>query len=477
MFDSSTLHLFEAGMRLAGTLRVVERNLGFRAPVGMPIPAGILVSPLVKIHRAYKTELDPNDKQRTAFLRAAGAARWAYNWGLRRKMDAYEARKAALAAGVPKAEAPKVPTAIDLHKELVELKKVPQAEGGVPWMYESSKAAPEEALRNLDKAFEGFFRRCKAGKPGSKGFPQFKSRKNGVGGFRLVKARATETHAILPRVGPVKLKERGYLPTRETEGVRVLGTAVSEKTGRWFVSMQVEQELPDPSDLSGLPVIGVDVGIKTLATCSDGVAYENPKALRAGTIKLKRLQRSVSRKVKGSNNREKAKARVARQHVRISNIRKDALHKCSSAITKRASVVVLEDLNVAGMMKNHRLAGAMADAAVGELHRQIRYKAAWRGAQVLTADRWFPSSKTCSCCGHVKAELSLSERLFRCEKCGMTMDRDLNASANLKNLAARLAATACGEVSSGRVGDDSVKLASMKQEPNSGRGLSLPGSV
>lgn len=429
----------------------------------------------MKIHRAYKVELDPNDKQLTAFYAAAGCARWAYNWGLRRKMDAYEARKAALASGVAKADAPKVPTAVDLHRELNLLKKVPKAEGGVPWMYESSKSAPQEALRNLDKAFEGFFRRCKAGKPGPKGFPQFKSRKKGVGGFRL-EAWATETHAVLPRIGKVRLKERGYLPTKGAEGVRVLGSVVTERAGRWFVSMQVEREASEPASAS-LPVVGVDVGITTLATLSDGTRFDNPKALRAGTIRLRRLQRSVSRKVKGSKNREKATAKVARQHLKVASIRQDALHKCSDAITKRASVIVLEDLNVAGMMRNHSVAGALADASVAELHRQIRYKAAWRGATVLTADRWYPSSKTCSGCGCVRAELSLSERVFHCDACGLVMDRDLNAAVNLRSLAASSAVTACGEASSGRGGNVPVKLASVKQEPNTGRGLSPSGSV
>lgn len=433
----------------------------------------------MKINRAYKVELDPNNVQRTALLRAAGCARWAYNWGLRKKIDAYTARREAIAAGVPKADAPKVPTAIDLHRELNLLKKLPIEQGGCPWMYLSSKSAPQEALRNLDKAFANFFRRCKSGKSGPKGFPSFKSKKKGIGGFRL-EASATATHAVLPRIGKVKLKERDYLPTRQTTGVHVLGAAVSERAGRWFVSLQVEQDLSEPTDKSHLPAIGVDVGIKTLAACSDGRVFENPKALRAGTMRLRMLQKSVSRKVKGSNNRRKAVRKVAQQHYRISCIRKDTLHKASDLITKNASVVVLEDLNVVGMLKNRCLARAVADTSMSELHRQIRYKAAWRGVQVLTADRWFPSSKTCSSCGKVKQDLSLSEREFCCGSpggCGVIEDRDLNAAINLRNLAVSSTVTACGEASSGQVGNDSVKLASVKQEPDTDRGLSLIGSV
>ena len=430
----------------------------------------------MKINRAYKTELDPNDVQRTAFLRAAGCARFAYNWGLRKKIEAFELRKAALAAGMPKADAPKVPSAIDLHKELNLLKKVPHEDGGVPWMYESSKSAPQEALRNLDKAFDNFFRRCKSGTKGPKGFPRFKSKKKGIGGFRL-EGSATATHATLPRIDKVKLKERGYLPTLHTPDVRVLGCAVSEQAGRWFVSLQVEQDQQDQQDRSRLPMIGVDVGIKVLATLSDGTVFENPKALKAGTRRLRMLQKSVSRKVKGSNNRRKAKEKVSRQHYRISCVRKNALHACSNAITKRASVIVLEDLNVAGMLKNHCLAKALSDTSMSELHRQITYKAAWRGVQVVVADRWFPSSKICSSCGKVKAELSLSELEFFCDFCGVVEDRDLNAAINLANLAGSSPVTACGESSSGVDRKIDVKLDSVKQESNTDQGLSLFGSV
>ena len=404
----------------------------------------------MKIHRAYRVELDPNNKQVTAFRRAAGCARWAYNWGLKRKIDAWGERKAALAAGVPKAEAPKVPTAMDLHKELNLLKNIPADQGGVPWMYESSKAAPQEALRNLDKAVENFFKKCKSKAKGPKGFPQFKSKKKGIGGFRLIDSDATETHIRLPRIGKVRLKERGYLPTKERTDIRVLGASVSAKVGRWFASLQVEQELPNPVVDPALPVLGVDLGVKVLATCSDGTVYDNPKALKSGTKRLRVLQKAVSRKVKGSSNRRKSVQILARQHYRVSCVRKDALHKASDAITKRASLIVLETLNVAGMLKNHCLARAVADASMGELHRQLLYKAAWRGVPLVLADRWFPSSKKCSSCGNIKKDLMLSDREYKCVECGVVVDRDLNAALNLRNLAGSspvggFATQACGE--------------------------------
>ena len=413
----------------------------------------------MKVLSAYKTELDPNDRQRTALLRHAGAARWAYNFGLRRKVEAYKATG-------------KSPTAIDLHRELNVLKKKPVEDGGVPWMYEISKCAPQEALRHVDRAFQGFFQRCARGAT-RKGFPRFKSRKRGIGGFTLTGAiRAETTHVQLPRLGRLRLKEGGYLPA---DGVKVLAATVTERAGRWFVSLQVEQEiaLPTPEE----HVVGVDVGISALAVTSDGEVFENPKALRTSTTCLRRLQKSVSRKVKGSSNRRKAVAKLARQHYRVACVRQDAIHKATTAIAKQASVVVIESLNVAGMMKNHRLARAIGDAGLAEFHRQLRYKAVWRGGRIVEADRFYPSSKTCSRCGHVKDVLGLGEREFRCESCGLRISRDLNAAINLKNWPSVATVTACGEASAGRVREVPTKLASMKQEPNTDRGLSLIGSV
>ena len=405
----------------------------------------------MKILKAYKVELDPNDKQRSAFMRAAGCARKAYNWGLEQKIKAFELRKAAIAAGVPAADAPKIPTAIDLHKMLNKLKKLPEEQGGMPWMYEVCKSAPQEALRNLDRAFANFFRRCKNKTKGPKGFPQFKSRKkHGIGGFRFGETGVTDTHIKIPRIKePVRLKEHRYLPVKSSN-IHVLSTTVSEKAGRWFCSVQVGQEIPDPEARSHLPVIGVDAGLKVLAACSDGTVFANPKALAGGLRQLRKLQKSVSRKVKDSNNSRKAKKKVARHHYRISCVRKDALHKCSDAITKRASIVVIEDLNVAGMLKNPNLARAVADASMAELHRQIEYKAAWRGVSVVTASRWFPSSKTCSACGQIKSKLLLGDRKYICEFCGLSEDRDFNASINLRGLATgSSSASACQGVCSG----------------------------
>lgn len=379
----------------------------------------------MKILRAWKTELGLNNKQRTACARHAGAARWAYNWGLSRKMEAYKASE-------------KVPSAIDLHKELNQLKK-----GELGWMYEVSKCAPQEALRNLDMAYQHFFRRVKAGTKGKKaGFPRFKSKKNGLGGFRLTGAIHIYANAIqLPRLGRLRLQEVGYLP----EGAKVLNATVSEKGGRWYVSVQVEVEIPEPARTKK-PVAGVDLGIAGLATISDGTIAENPRALKRNLVKLKRLQRSVSRKQKGSQNRKKAVKKLARLHQHIANIRKNTLHALTTHLTKTKSVVVIEDLNVSGMVKNHKLAQAIADVGFYEFRRQLEYKGTWYGCEVVVVNRFFPSSKTCSNCGQIKDAMPLSERVFRCD-CGTEIDRDLNAAINLVNwyTASSAEIYACGD--------------------------------
>jgi putative transposase len=369
------------------------------------------------ILRAYKTELNLNNVQNTACTRHAGAARWAYNWGLGRKMEAYR-------------NGEKVPSAIDLHRELNVLKQ-----GELSWMYEISKCAPQEALRNLDQAYAHFFRRVKEKKAGRKiqaGFPKFKAKKHGLGSFRLTGAIHIYDHAIqLPRLGRLRLKERGYL---SVEGVHILSATVSERAGRWFVSVQVERNIPDPKT-TYKPVVGVDLGILTLATLSDGTRIDNPRALKSSLCKIKRLQRTVSRRKKGSANREKAVRQLARAHLRVANVRKDTLHQVTSRLARTKSAVVLEDLNVSGMAKNHHLAQAIADVGFYEFRRQMMYKGQWYGCQVILADPFYPSSKRCSQCGHIKLEMDLSERVYICDHCGLMIDRDLNAAINLELLA------------------------------------------
>jgi putative transposase len=334
-------------------------------------------------------------------------------------------------------------------------------------MYEVSKCAPQEALRNLDNAFAHFFRRCqlkKAGKlKGKVGFPKRKTRKRGLGGFRLTGAIVVYPDAIqLPRLGRLRIKERGYVPT----DAKVLSATVSEQAGRWYVSGLVQQEQVVPANTG--PVVGVDLGVKTLATLSDGEVAPNPRFLRSCFKKVKRLQRAVSRKRKGSLNRKKAVARLARLHRRIAHQRSDTLHQLTSRLAKTKAVVVIEDLNVAGMLKNHHLAQVISDVGFSEFRRQLTYKAAWYSCRVVVASRWEPSSKTCSACGWRDDDLSLSDRVFHCGHCRLLLDRDLNAAINLEQLAGSSSDSqnACGEASAGYGCEAVVKLAPMKQEPD-----------
>jgi len=362
----------------------------------------------VEINRAYRTELSPDDRQRQRMVQACGAARFAYNWGLRRKTTVMNLNRASI-------ERIKVPTAIDLHKELNGLKATQ-----FPWMYEVSKCAPQEALRDLDAAFTNFFE-------GRARFPTFKSRKHGLGAFTLTGAiEVGPGHVQLPRLGWVRLKENGYLSST----VHINSATVSERAGRWFVSVNVVVQQEEPKSVSG-PVVGVDRGLKSLAVVSDGFVVENPRALHRRERKLKHLQRAVSRKVKGSSKRHNAVRALARLHLEISNVRKDALHKATTKLARTKSVIVVEDLGVRGMMANRRFAKSIADAGWGEFVRQLEYKTAWYGSRLVVADRFFPSTKMCSHCGNIKETMPQSERMYSCERCGTVMGRDLNAAINL----------------------------------------------
>jgi len=407
----------------------------------------------VEILRAYKVEIDPNNVQRTALLKHAGAARFAWNWGLARRKQEYE-------------ETGKSSNAITQHRQLNELKKT-----DFPWMYDVSKAAPQEALRDLDKAYQNFFRRVKKGGE-TPGFPKFKSRKNGIGSFRTTGAIHVENARIkLPRIGWLRLKEHGYIPI---DGIHVLSVTVSESAGHWFVSVQCRQEI-EVAQATGEPV-GVDLGIKELAVVSDGQRFENPKALRKAQSKLKRFQRELSRRKKGGKNREKTRQKIAKAHQRIANIRRDTLHKATSAIvaktkpdSKRPSVVVLEDLNVSGMLSNHCLAQAISDVGFAEFRRQLEYKSVWYGSDLMLADQFFPSSRLCRHCGCINSELKLSDREWTCD-CGAILDRDLNAALNLKSLAVPSVRRKQAERQT--LAESDVRLAvvsqaaSLKQEPS-----------
>jgi putative transposase len=386
---------------------------------------------------AYKSELDPNNKQVTVMRQHVGAARWAYNWGIERIKQAA-------------AEGEKWPSAVDLHREVNKFKRT----DALPWGYEVSKCAFQESLRNLQAAVDNL-RASKQGKRkgAQMGFSKRKTRKRGLGSCRFTGTIKVFDDSIqLPRIGVVRLKEHGYLPSDK----RITQATISERAGRWFVSVLVEEETLASQPTGGVAesvsskatgeVLGVDVGIKTLATCSDGTCYANPKALAAKTKQLRRWQRRLSRRVRGGKNRTKARAKVARLHMQVANVRRDAYNKAARTIVdKRPSVLVIEDLNVKGLVKNRRLSRALSDAALGQFGRILSYMAEDAGVTVLKAGRFFASSKTCACCGWKHAHLTLSDQVFVCEECGHTMDRDLNAAINLKNTVSSTEIDACGD--------------------------------
>jgi hypothetical protein len=220
---------------------------------------------------------------------------------------------------------------------------------------------------------------------------------------------------------------------KRVNGAKVLRMTISQRAGRWYASLTVERD--DASVTRKAPrggAVGVDLGVKALATLSDGTVVENPRYLKKSERKLKRAQQALSRKAKSSNRRAKAKAKVARLHARVANQRLDGLHKLTTWLTNKYSDISIEDLHVAGMVKNHHLAKPISDAAFGEFRRQLEYKAARTGTRLHVVDRWFASSQTCSKCGSVKAKRSLSERTYTCEDCGLVMGRDLNAAINIQ---------------------------------------------
>lgn len=392
----------------------------------------------MRVVRGYRTELDLNDEQRTACMKHAGASRFAYNWGLTRSIEAYRAKG-------------RRPTAIELHRDLNKLKQT-----DYPWMYEVSKCAPQEALRDLDKAYKNFFRRVelkKQGKwKGKLGFPKFKKRSKAIGSFRSTGSIKVFPDAVqLPRLGRLRLHEHDFIPTDAT----ILSATVSEEAGRWFVSIQVEEEIPDPAP-TATSAVGVDLGIKQLATLSDGTIFANPRALQQAQKRLRRLERQKSRRKLGGTNRKKTCRKLAKQHARIAHIRQDAAHKLTNYLSKNHALIAIEDLHVAGMLKNHHLAQAVSDSNFGEIRRQLEYKTAWTGAYLVTTDRFYPSSKTCSACGWIDEDLDLAVRTFVCEACTLVIDRDLNAALNLLNEALRTTGSfsesyASGQSSSGTV--------------------------
>jgi len=372
---------------------------------------------------AVKVALDPSPAQERLLLSHAGAARFAFNAGLahvKEALDAGEKPEWSFYSLVRWWNANKDALAVD--------------DDGVIWWRENSKEAANTGLRSLAAALSNWSKSRRGERRGRKvGFPKFKAKSKAAprfayttGAFGLIQG---DPKALkLPRIGRVHCMED---VAERVGGARVLRMAVSRRAGRWYASLTVERDDKPVTKPPRGGAVGVDLGIKTLATLSDGTVIANPRCLAASERWLKRAQKALSRKVKGSRRRAKARAKVARLHARVANQRSDAMHKLTTRLARTYSDVSVEDLNTAGMVKNHHLAKAVSDAAFGEFRRQLEYKTARTGAALHVVDRWYPSSKTCSKCGAVKAKLSLSERVFHCDACSLSMDRDLNAAVNI----------------------------------------------
>jgi len=403
------------------------------------------------VQKAYRYELDPNNIQRTSLHQHAGVARFTYNWGLEQRISLFKENQGK----------ERFTDAMKQHKILNTLKKTQFS-----WMYDCSKCAPQESLRDLHRAFQNFYRGRKKGQ--KVGFPRFK-RKGVRDSFRLTGTIKFQGRKIqLPRIGKIRIKEK----RKSYYSGHILSVTIRRRANKWFVSVTVEEKLPDPVPNGGAAV-GVDLGIKTLATLSDGTTFANPRAMGRRLRRLKQLSRSLSRKRKGSRNHEKAKLRLAKMYLTIFNIRQDTFHKVTTYLAKSHSKIVIEDLGVSGMMKNRRLARAIADVGFYEFRRQLEYKCEWYGSQLVVVSRTFPSSKRCSSCGHKKKELSLAERLYHCEKCGLRIDRDLNAALNLVTVSLPETQNARGEDVRLIANPDGIceKQTSMKQEPNISHGF------
>ncbi len=392
---------------------------------------------------AHKIALDPNNVQATYFARAAGTARFAYNWALAEWQRQYEACKAD--ASLPK------PSQMALRRQLNSIK-----DEQFPWMRGVTKNAPQLAIIQLGAAFKNFF-------AGRAKFPKF--RKKGLHDrFSLTNDQFSVdgSRIRIPNLGWVRMRE-----TLRFNG-KIMSATVSRVADRWFVSITVDapDSLPLPH-AENQGAVGVDLGVSALATLSTGEKVEGPKAHKALLCRLQRLSRGLSRKVKGSENRKKAKVKLSRLHARIGNVRSDSLHQLTTDLTRRFHTIGIEDLNVRGMVKNRHLSRAVSDMGFFEFRRQLDYKAAKRGGMIVVADRWYPSSKTCSCCGHKLETLPLSVREWTCPECGSVQDRDVNAAINLRNLAVSSTVSACGEEGSGSGCKTRTKPASVKQESSS----------
>ena len=374
--------------------------------------------------RAYKYRIYPTDEQKVLFAKTFGCCRFVYNWALNLKIEAYKLEKKSVAYK-------------EVQNRMVnELKKENQ------WLTEANSQALLNSIRNLDTAYKNFFRDTHA-----VGFPRFKSRKN------RQSFQCPQHCSVDFGKGTVSIPKAKDIPAvlhRRFKGTVKTVTVSMTPSGKYFASVLVDtaiQELP-VSPIQGDTALGIDLGIKSLAVCSDGRTFDNPKNLQHSLDRLALLQKRLSRKQKGSANRNKARIRVARLQEHIANCRKDNLHKITHVLTHDSQVrtLCMENLNVKGMQSNHHLAQAVGDASFGMFLTMLEYKCRWYGVNLVKIDRFAPSSKTCGQCGYVYKGLKLSERSWTCSECGTHHDRDFNAACNIKEFGLKALPTERGKV-------------------------------
>lgn len=358
------------------------------------------------IQRSYKFRYYPTQAQAQQLAKEFGNARYVWNRALAFRQEAYKLRGERL-------------NYVGLSKLIPEWKKV-----DAEFLKETTSGCLTQALIDQDKAYKNFFE-------GRAKYPKFKKKHNQQSvryqlDQRIIATNYKPGFLRLPKLGEVKLAW-----SRMPQGIPKMATVSRDCAGRYWVSMSITEEIQQLPQKTN--AVGVDVGVKDVAVTSDGYHSGAPKFTRKYERKLKRQQRKLSHMVKGSNRWKKQKTVVAKVHAKIADCRKDWTHKLTHMLIAENSVIGMEDLNVKGMMANRKLSKAVADSGLHEFRRQMEYKAAWHGRTIVLADRWFASSKTCSCCGQIKSDLKLSDRIYRCD-CGLVMDRDENAAQNLLKL-------------------------------------------